>query len=200
MAGENEIIDATQNAVLNAADSVVNALEVTAQELGGHAVEPFYQSAEFCVAVSFVLVFFGLMRPICRLGRKMLRKRANLIGKRIEDASNLKEEAQKLLADYERKSRRAKQEAQEILSRSEREINLIRKEQLAKLDKVMEVKKRDAKARIKSVQDAAAKEIADNVAQLTVASVKNVLSQKLDAKAQAKLVDESIERLAAGEF
>ncbi len=198
MAAENEIIDATQNAVLNAAGTVVNAIENTAQGLA-HS-EPFYQSAEFWVAVSFMLVFFGLMRPICKLGRKMLCKRANLIGKRIEDASNLKEEAQKLLAEYERKSRRAKQEAQEILARSEREVNLMRKEQMAKLEKDMEIRSRDAKARIKSAQDGAAKEISAQVAERTVAAVKAVLSHKLDAKTQSAMIDESIARLASEEL
>ena len=76
-----EIIDATQNAVLDAADSVVNALETTAQELGGHA-EPFYQSAEFWVAMSFVLAVVALARPVWKMLRHMLRKRAHLIGKR----------------------------------------------------------------------------------------------------------------------
>lgn len=198
MAAENEIIDATQNAVLNAAGTVVNAIENTAQGLA-HS-EPFYQSAEFWVAVSFLLVFFGMMRPICKLGRRMLRKRANRIGKRIEDASNLKEEAQKLLAEYERKSRRAKQEAQEILARSEREVNLMRKEQMARLEKDMEIRSRDAKSRIKSAQDNAVKEISAQVAERTVATVKAVLNQKLDAKTQSAMIDESIARLAAEEF
>lgn len=198
MAAENEIIDATQNAVLNAAGTVVNAIENTAQGLA-HS-EPFYQSAEFWVAVSFLLVFFGMMRPICKLGRRMLRKRANRIGKQIEDASNLKEEAQKLLAEYERKSRRAKQEAQEIFARSEREVNLMRKEQMAKLEKDMEIRSRDAKSRIKSAQDNAVKEISAQVAERTVATVKAVLNQKLDAKNQSAMIDESIARLAAEEF
>lgn len=196
MAGENlEIIDATQDAVLNAADSVVSVIENTAQELGGHA-EPFYLSAEFWVAVSFVLVVVALAMPIAKMGGHMLRKRARLIGKRIEDAANLKEDAQKLLAEYERKARHAKQEAQEILSRSEREVNLLRKDQLAKLDRDMAVRERDAKARVKSAQDKALKEIAAQTAERTIQVVKAVLAQKLDAQTQGKLIDESIERLA----
>ncbi len=196
MAGENlEIIDATQDAVLNAADSVVTAIETTAHELGGHA-EPFYLSAEFWVAVSFVLVVAALALPISRMAGHLLRKRARRIGKRIEDAANLKEDAQKLLAEYERKARHAKQEAQEILARSEREVNLLRKDQLAKLERDMTIRSRDAKARIKSAQDKAAQEIAEQTATRTIQTVKAVLLQKLDAKAQDKLIDESINRLA----
>ena len=189
-----EIIDATQDAVLNAADSVVSVIENTAHDLAHN--EPFYMSAEFWVAVSFFVAVVLLIKPIGKMMRVMLRKRASAIGKRIEDASNLKEEAQKLLAEYERKYRRAKQEAQEILTRSEKEVNLLRKESLAKLENSMAIKEKEAKARIRSAQDEALKEVAELTAKKTIDVVKSVLSQKLDAKLQDKLIDESIKNLA----
>lgn len=189
-----EIIDATQDAVLNAADSVASAIESTAHELAHH--EPFYMSAEFWVAVSFFVAVALLAKPVGRMIKIMLRKRASAIGKRIEDASNLKEEAQKLLAEYERKYRRAKQEAQEILTRSEKEVNLLRKESLAKLENSMAVKEKEAKARIKSAQDDALKEVAELTAKKTVDVVKVILNQKLDAKLQDKLIEESIRNLS----
>lgn len=189
-----EIIDATQDAVLNAADSVVSVIENTAHDLTHN--EPFYMSAEFWVAVSFFVAVVLLIKPIGKMMRVMLRKRASAIGKRIEDASNLKEEAQKLLAEYERKYRRAKQEAQEILTRSEKEVNLLRKESLAKLENSMVIKEKEAKARIKSAQEDALKEVAELTAQKTIDVVKFILNQKLDAKLQDKLIDESIKNLA----
>ena len=193
-----EIIDATQDAVLNAADSVVSVIENTAHDLAHN--EPFYMSAEFWVAVSFFVAVVLLIKPIGKMMRVMLRKRASAIGKRIEDASNLKEEAQKLLAEYERKYRRAKQEAQEILTRSEKEVNLLRKESLAKLENSMVIKEKEAKARIKSAQEDALKEVAELTAQKTIDVVKFILNQKLDAKLQDKLIDESIKNLAESKF
>ena len=189
-----EIIDATQDAVLNAADSVVSVIENTAHDLAHN--EPFYMSAEFWVAVSFFVAVVLLIKPVGKMMKVMLRKRASAIGKRIEDASNLKEEAQKLLAEYERKYRRAKQEAQEILVRSEKEVNLLRKESLAKLENSMAIKEKEAKARIRSAQDEALKEVAELTAKKTIDVVKSVLSQKLDAKLQDKLIDDSIKNLA----
>ena len=50
-----EIIDAAQNAVMQAADDVSGIIENTAEQLHGHE-EIFYQSAEFWVGVAFVLV------------------------------------------------------------------------------------------------------------------------------------------------
>ena len=80
-----EIIDATQDAVLNAATNVVNAIETTANELSGHN-EPIYLTAEFWVAMAFVLAVVALVRPVGRMFAKMLRTRAKNISKKISEA------------------------------------------------------------------------------------------------------------------
>ena len=184
-----EIIDATQNAVLKIADNVNEVLEA-----GAHH-GPFYLSAEFWVAVSFVLVVVGLTYPIIKMVRKMLGKRARLIAKRIEDATNLKEDAQKLLAEYERKYRKAKQEAQEILQRSEREVNLLRKESMQKLENIMNAKECEAKARINSAQSEALKDISDLTSQKTIEVVKAVLKEIVSVKDHNRMIEESIKEL-----
>ena len=69
-----EIIDAAQNAVMQAADDVSGIIENTAEQLHGHE-EIFYQSAEFWVGVAFVLVVLLLAGPVGRLVRSMLNKR-----------------------------------------------------------------------------------------------------------------------------
>lgn len=195
----SEIIDATQNVVLSVADSVTSAIENATLSLNGH-YEPFYLSAEFWVAMSFVLVVVGLVYPIGKLAKKMLRKRARLIAKRIEDATNLKEDAQKLLANYESKFRGVKQEVQEIIQRSEKEINLMRKDSLSKLENAMAVRERDAKARVKSAQSEALREIAEITAQKTVNTVKKVLNNIMTAKDCSRMIDDSISELDKSEL
>ncbi len=193
-----EIIDATQDAVLNAASNVANVLETTAHEFGAHGAEAFYMSAEFWVGAAFMLVVVGLFRPVGKVLSKMLRVRGVNIAKRIKEASDLKEDAQKLLADYERKFRSAKKEAAEILTRSEREIELIKKETLARLETEMSLKELEAKARLKASEDAAVYEITSKTADLTLAAVKKILADSLDDKALDKLIDASIESLDKG--
>lgn len=189
-----EIIDATQDAVLNAASNVVNVIENTANELTGHH-EPFYLSAEFWVAVAFVVAVVALVKPVGKVLSKGLKKRSNAIAKRISDAVALKEEAQKLLAEYEQKYRGAKKEAAAILTKSEREIEMIKKETLLKLDAEIEAKERDMKARLAAVEDAANKEIVDKTAGLTVGIIKKILEDSLNDKALDQLIDVSIENI-----
>jgi len=190
-----EILDATQDAVLNAATSVANALETTAQELGVHGAEPFYMEAEFWVGMAFVLVVIGLFKPVGSVLVKLLRGRGEAIAARINEAVSLKEEAQKLLADYERKFRGVEKEASDILTKSEREIECIKKETLAKLENEISLKERDAKLRLKAMEENATQEISDKTADLTISIVKKVLDESLDSKAASKLIDKSIDSL-----
>ncbi len=189
-----DIIDATQDAVLNAASTVVEVLETTANELNVHS-ESFYLTAEFWVAVAFILAVMAIAKPVGLALKKMTKERAKMISKRIADAVNLKEEAQRLLADYERKYRGAEKEAADILAKSEKEIELLKKDALAKLEVEIAIKEKEAKARIKAAEDVATKEVADKTADMTLSLVKKILNDSLDDKALTQLIDVSIDNL-----
>ena len=186
-----EIIDAAQNAVMQAADDVSGIIENTAEQLHGHE-EIFYQSAEFWVGVAFVLVVLLLAGPVGRLVRSMLNKRIDNKTKRIHDAAELRDEAQKLLADYEKKFLNADKEAQAILNKSQKEIEYLKKENLAKLEEEMKIKEKEAEDRITASKEKAAREISDLTSELTIKTVKAAIVKNLDAKTQNKLIDDSI--------
>ena len=186
-----EIIDAAQNAVMQAADDVSGIIENTAEQLHGHE-EIFYQSAEFWVGVAFVLVVLLLAGPIGRLVHSMLNKRIDNITKRIHDAAELRDEAQKLLADYEKKFLNTDKEAQAILNKSQKEIEYLKKENLAKLEEEMKIKEKEAEDRITASKEKAAREISDLTSELTIKTVKAAIVKNLDAKTQNKLIDDSI--------
>ena len=186
-----EITDAAQNAVMQAADDVSGIIENTAEQLHGHE-EIFYQSAEFWVGVAFVLVVLLLAGPVGRLVRSMLNKRIDNITKRIHDAAELRDEAQKLLADYEKKFLNADKEAQAILNKSQKEIEYLKKENLAKLEEEMKIKEKEAEDRITASKEKAAREISDLTSELTIKTVKAAIVKNLDAKTQNKLIDDSI--------
>lgn len=186
-----EIIDAAQNAVMQAADDVSGIIENTAEQLHGHE-EIFYQSAEFWVGVAFVLVVLLLAGPVGRLVRSMLNKRIDNITKRIHDAAELRDEAQKLLADYEKKFLNADKEAQAILNKSQKEIEYLKKENLAKIEEEMKIKEKEAEDRITASKEKAAREISDLTSELTIKTVKAAIVKNLDAKTKNKLIDDSI--------
>lgn len=183
----SNIIDTAQNAVMDAAD---NVSEIIGQ-IDRHD-EVFYHGAEFWVGTAFVLVVLLLAKPIGSLVKSMLNKRIDGIAKRIQDAANLRDDAQKLLADYEKKFLNADKEAEAILAKSQREIEYFKKENLSKLEAEMKIREKDAEDRIKAAKEKAAKEISDLTSELTIKAVKTAIMKNLDTKTQDKLIDNSI--------
>lgn len=190
-----EIIDATQNAVIEAVENVSNIIETSAVELDGHH-EAFYQGAEFWVAMAFVLVVAALARPIGKAVTMMLKKRIACIISRIDEASALQEDAQKLLADYEKKFLGAKNEAEAILKRAQKEVDYYKTETLSRLEQDMRQKEKDAEERLSSAKEKAAQEITALTSELTIKAVKEAVFRHLDESAKSKLIDNSISLLA----
>lgn len=189
-----ELIEATQNAIIQTTDSIADLIEVTAEDVTAH--EAFYQHPTFWVGVSFVLVIALLGKPICKIVKKMLEARVNNIIKRISDAANLKDDAQKLLVEYERKFVNAEAEAGKILTHAQNEIELQKKEKLNKLKNEIAIKEQEVENRLLSAQRNALDEIANQTSSLTIKIVKEAITLKLDDKKQDELIDQSISKIA----
>lgn len=191
----NEILDATQDAVLGAAESVANAIENTAQELGAHGHEAFYLEAEFWVGAAFVLVVLMLARPVGKAIMGLLRGRGEQIANRIHEAVTLKEDAQKMLAEYERKFRGAEKEAAEMLKRSEHEVDVLKRDTLLKLEADMKKREQDAKMHLALAESSASDEVAAKTAEITIKAVKEILAKEMDETLHKKLIDDAIKEL-----
>ena len=113
----------------------------------------------------------------------------------IKDAVDLKEDAQKMLAEYERKFRGAEKEAAEMLKRSEHEVEVLKRETLQRLEADMKKREEETKAHLALAEENAAGEVAVKTAELTMATVRKLLQKELDDKAQGKLIDEAIKEL-----
>lgn len=190
-----EIINATQNAVIEAADNVATLIEQTAEELHSHG-EAFYEHPTFWVAVSFMLVILLLGPVIAKAFKGIMNKRIDGIINRIKDASQLQDDAQKLLVEYETKAVNAGKEANQILKKSRNEIELIKKETLDKLKIDMNNKEKEAASRLENAQQAAMDEIALQTAQLTMKTVRLAIAEALNDNEQDKLIDQSIEKIS----
>lgn len=189
-----ELIEATQNAVIETADSIAGLIETTAHDI--HGQEAFYEHPTFWVAVSFVLVILVLGRPVGKLIKKMLEKRIENIISRISEAANLKDDAQKLLVEYERKFVNAEIEAGKILQRSQKEIELLKKENLDKLKNDMAIKEKEAENRLMAARNEVMSEIAGLTSRLTVNAVREAVAAKLSDQKQDELIEQSIAKIA----
>ena len=83
---------------------------------------------KFWVAVSFVTFFALAWKPVGRILASALDKRSQQIEASLAEASRLREEAQELLASFQRRQCEALLEAEEILNKAKAESDLMLRE------------------------------------------------------------------------
>ena len=121
--------------------------------------------------------------------------RAEAIRTEIDEAQRLREEAQSLLAEYQRKQRDALQEAEGMLRAAEEEA--VRLRARAEKDLAASLKRREQQAldRIAQAEATAQAEVRNTAIDLAVSATRRLLEDRLDEKKAAGLVDRAIEEL-----
>lgn len=152
-------------------------------------------SPEFWVAVAF-LIFIGLVgKPIARFVTGALDSRSGRIRNEISEAQALREEAQKLLADYKRKQRDALKEADEILEHARVEAERLHEQARKDLEAALKRREQAAMEKIAQAESQALREVRDQAIDLALAATERLIADSLDEKKSQALVERSIREL-----
>ena len=154
-----------------------------------------FEDPTFWTALAFVVFVIAVFRPIKRALFQALDKRAELIRQELDEATRLREEAQKTLAEYKRKQSEASKDAEELLEHTKAEAARMRDQ--AEADLAAALKRREAAAleKIAQAEAQALQEVRNQAVDIAVAATAKLLAESLDkAKADA-LVEDAIEDL-----
>jgi F-type H+-transporting ATPase subunit b len=151
---------------------------------------------EFWVAVSFFLflagvVYLGVHKKLAAA----LDKRAELIAKELEEARHLREEAEKVLADYRRKEGDAVKEAQAIIDLAGKEAEILTAETRRSMSEHFERRMKLAEDKIARAESEALREVRSAAADAAVAAAQSVIAEKLTPEAAETLVKQGIDAL-----
>ena len=158
--------------------------------------KPFFSLAntDFVVTIGFV-VFVGILLyfKVPALVGGMLYKRAESIKSELDEARALRDEAQALLASYERKQKDVQEQAERIVASAKQEAT--NAAAAAKDDIARSITRRLAAAeeQIASAEANAVKEVRDQAIVVAVAAAKEVLAKQMDAAAAGALIDNAID-------
>lgn len=155
-------------------------------------------NTNFIVTLGFLLfigVLFYFKVPAMLAG--MLDKRADDIKSELDTARELREEAQTLLASYERKQQEVKEQAARIVEQAK--IEAQNAADLAKDDLAASITRRLAAAQdqISSAQDSAVKEVRDQAIVVAIGAAKDVVAKQMTASSANKLIDAGIAEVDA---
>ena len=156
---------------------------------------PFFSlsNTNFVVLISFLLFLAVLIYlKVPGLLGGLLDKRAEAIRDELNEARKLREEAQSVLATYERKQKEVADQAERIVEHAKEEARLAAEQ--AKEDLKVSIKRRLAAAedQISSAEASAVKEVRDQAISIAVGAAKDVIAKQMTAADGNKLIDEAI--------
>jgi F-type H+-transporting ATPase subunit b len=152
-----------------------------------------FHEAETWVAVAFLLfVGLAIYLKVPAMVAKMLDERADKIGKELAEAKKLREEAQALLAEYQRKRVEAEKDAANIIAQAKVEAQSYSIETRKKLVETIERRTKQAAQKISQAEAAAVKEVRTVATEAAIAAASRLVGEAVQGAKGAKLVDESI--------
>jgi F-type H+-transporting ATPase subunit b len=152
--------------------------------------------AEFWVAIAFVLFLLILAYyKVPKLIAKALDDRAEAIRKDLDEARRLREEAQNLLADYQKKHRGVGQEADSVIELARREAEAFAHETRASLKETLERRTKLAEDKIARAEAQAIDEVRASAIDVATVAAEKILREKTSGAGGAALVDQSIRDL-----
>ena len=151
------------------------------------------KNTNFIVSLSFIL-FIGILLylKVPNLLAGLLDKRAEGIRTELDEAKNLREEAQTLLATYERKQKEISEQAERIIKNAKEEAKAVAVQAQKDLEISIERRTQAAVEQLESAEAAAILEIRDTAISVAVAVAAEVIQNHSKEADQDTFLEKSI--------
>jgi F-type H+-transporting ATPase subunit b len=154
--------------------------------------EHFWQDPKFWVAVSFVLFFVLVGRLMWTKLTEMLDGRAARVRSDLDEAARLRAEAEAMLRQAEKDRAAALEEAEHLLARARAEAERVAEASAAEAEAAAKRRERMAMDRIAAAEAGALTEVRNAAAEIATAAARNVIAERMDASADAAMIDKAI--------
>ncbi len=149
--------------------------------------------ATFIAFLAFA-IFFALMIYLKVPGMVMnaLDARSQAIAKELHDARRLREEAEKLLAEYQAKHAAAEAEAEAIVAHAKEQAIAMAEETRASMSAAIQRRERQAEERIANAGQKASDEVRAAAADAAIAAAERMIRERMNDATQSALVNEGV--------
>lgn len=149
----------------------------------------------FIAVVIFLLslMYFGIHKKIAGA----LDARSEAIRNELDEARRLREEAQALLASYQRKQKEAEEQAESIVKQARSDAENMATQARKDLAERLERRAAQAEAKIVNAEAQAMGEVKAKAADLALNTAETLLRTKLTAADKSKLIQDGIKQMGA---
>ena len=144
-----------------------------------------------------LIIFLGLLVYLKVPGMitKGLDDRADKIRNELDEARRLREEAQQLLAEYQRKRKDAEKEAGELIAAAEHEASGLVAEARQKTEDYVKRRTAMAEQKIALAEAEAVNEVRQSAIDIAVSAAETLIAEKADDKTTDELFKSSVKEL-----
>lgn len=156
------------------------------------------EDATFWALVGLIL-FFAVIIYMKVPGKlaAALDNRAETIRTELEQARKLREEAQALLAEYQRKAREAEAEVEEIIDQAKREAEAFGAEAKKRVEDYVASRTKMAEGKIAQAEAQAIREVRSLSADVAIAAAQRILAARTRGAAAEGLIKQAIDDVKA---
>lgn len=157
-----------------------------------------FQDPAFWVAIAF-LGFIALLTylKVPSMVTKQLDERAEKIKAELDEARKLREDAQALFADFQRRQREALTTADEIVARAKEDADILKQDSIAELEVSLKRRQELAEAKIRQAEEKAVSEVQNIAVDVAIAAASKLMQDGLKDNQSDALVDQSIKDLGS---
>jgi F-type H+-transporting ATPase subunit b len=152
------------------------------------------QDPETWVAIAF-LIFLGVLAylGVHKIAMKALDDRTDRIKAELDEARKLKDDAAKLLAEYQRKRESAEAEAQDIIAGAKAEAERLATEAKSRIEEFVARRTAMAETKIAQAETQAATDVRSAAAEAAVAAAEKILRTEAKGALAGELIAKGIE-------
>ncbi|HJS79910.1 MAG TPA: hypothetical protein VJ748_04755, partial [Vitreimonas sp.] len=146
------------------------------------------------IALIAFLLFFVLLWYLKVPGMILsaLDARSQAIGRELHEARRMREEAEKLLADYKAKHARAEAEAKTIVETAKEQAAAVAEETRQSMMAAMARREKQVDDRIANAETKAVDEVRAAAAEAAIAAAERMIRERMNDDTQAALVEEGV--------
>lgn len=154
--------------------------------------------ATFWALIS-LLIFLGIVLyvKVPSTIANALDDRADKIRNELEEARKLREEAQALLAEYQKKRKEAEKEAADIVDAAKREADMITTEAKQKTDEYVARRTALAEQKIAQAEADALSEVRGSAVDMALAAATRIIGEKVSSDSAGDLFRKSLDEVKA---
>jgi len=145
--------------------------------------------------VALAILVAAVYRPLTRAVFGALDSRAERIKHELEEAQRLREEAQSMLANYQRKLHEGEAQAKAIVDHAQEEAQRLERLSREQLEERMQRRTQQAMDRIAAAESRALQDVRAQAAQLSTHATRELLRAHLDGDRARTVMDRALDEV-----